>query len=168
MCKGTLWYKNKEKAAGNKNTSNKKGPNKGGNCLHLIFYLPDYVDHGSVTYYSYCFEQSDSNLMQYAILYFEFNVKDSNQTKKKEEDKFTTVTSMIFDSGAASGPYQNHSTTSNNQSNGSNSTTMSNRQHNGSSFYSSRAFSNSFHANNEDVKRMKKTVIVMLSRRTNL
>ena len=150
-------YRSKEKSRNkNSNTSNKKGLNS----LHLVFDLPDYVERDSVDYYSYCFEQNQYNPLQYAIAYFEFEVKDPNKAEKKEQDKFTTASSMIFDDGGSNG---NNTNPQNNQqrnghghnNNGQSFTSNTTNNSSSSSSNSSRAYSHSArHAPNEDVGMM--------------
>ena len=65
--------------------NSKKGLNKGTNSLHLIFNLPDYVNRDSVTYYSYCFEESQNNLLQYAIAYLNLMGKTQKGPKIKKK-----------------------------------------------------------------------------------
>ena len=145
-------YRAREKS--HNTTNGKKGQKKLSNSLHLIFDLPDYVDRDSVDYYSYCFEQSQNNLLQYAISYFEFDVKDPNEAKKKKEDKFTTASSMIFDSGAnqthGSSRSTNSSTHQTNHHNNSSTSSSGNMQSSSSSSATSQGFSNSFNANDND------------------
>ena len=56
--------------------ANKKGE-KENNAMTVIFNLPDFVSRENVKHYSYCFERSEFNELQYNITYFEFDTKDS-------------------------------------------------------------------------------------------
>ena len=97
-------YKKLEQQQFNKSTSSNK--NKEKNVLYLTFNLPEFVDRESALYYSYCFEPRDDNPLQYAIAYFEFDVK-SAKMKEEEEDKSTKMNSMIFSSQNRHGPNNN-------------------------------------------------------------
>ena len=77
----------------------KKDGKAGINTMSLTFILPDFVDRKSMQYYSYCFQQTASNDMQYAIAYFEMNTKKA----KKETNKSTSASSMIFSNQPSSG-----------------------------------------------------------------
>ena len=79
--------------------SDKKDGKAGINTMSLTFILPDFVDRKSMQYYSYCFQQTASNDMQYAIAYFEMNTKKA----KKETNESTSASSMIFSNQPSSG-----------------------------------------------------------------
>ena len=75
--------------------SQKKGKNDDeNNKMTLKFQLPDFVNRESLQHYSYCFEKSEDNPLQYSITYFEFDVKDPKE--EQEEEKFKTASSMFF------------------------------------------------------------------------
>ena len=108
-------YKKLEQQQFNKLTSSNK--NKEKNVLYLTFNLPEFVDRESALYYSYCFEPRDDNPLQYAIAYFEFDVK-SAKMKEEEEDKSTKMDSMIFSSQKRHGPNNNSNGGRSNSSSG--------------------------------------------------
>lgn len=60
--------------------------------------LPVPVAKSTVKHFTYCFDSSEYNQLQYAIAYFEFDTLESYQSRQKSTKKssFTTGASMIF------------------------------------------------------------------------
>ena len=67
------------------------------NEMLLKFNLPDFVSRENILHYSYCFQQTEYNQLQYNITYFEFETKASKVDIK--DDPFTKATSMFFSDG---------------------------------------------------------------------
>ena len=94
------------------------------NTMTLKFDLPDFIDRDKIKHYSYCFEKSQDNPLQYSITYFEFDVKDAKD--KEEDNKYETASSMFFSDNPTSGnaPAPNNGA---NNNNAHSSSTSSNR-----------------------------------------
>ena len=127
---------------------NQKGELEINNTMTVSFDLPDFVSREDIKHYSYCFQQSDFNKLQYTITYFEFNTKDS--VKKKQDENFTKACSMLFSNnpggngdGASSGGGNSSAEPKNDQS-----SSNRNNQHN-SSRHSGGRSSNQFNTSNQ-------------------
>ena len=133
--------KSSEKYHSNLKKSN-KSEKKNENKMTMSFKLPEFVDCNKLKHYSYCFEKSVDNPLQYSISYFEFDVKDPNEEKK--EDKFKKVSSMFFSDNKQQS-CNNTTSHSNNTSStrGGGATTSSSNTNTGTTFsFSARSFIN--------------------------
>ena len=63
------------------------------NKMTVSFKLPEFVNRDVFKHYSYCFEKSVDNPLQYSITYFEFDIKDP---KEKEDNTFRKAATMYF------------------------------------------------------------------------
>ena len=131
-----------------------KKKSKGGNdasIMTLTFDLPDFVDRDSVKHYSYCFEQRQNSQLQYAITYFEFDVKDA-KAQQEEKEKFTAASSMLFSNAPPPGNSNNNNSTNPATGGSSNTQNTSFLGNNGGVSFSDTTGNNLSNDNNEDFK----------------
>ena len=131
-----------------------KKKSKGGNdasIMTLTFDLPDFVDRDSVKHYSYCFEQRQNSQLQYAITYFEFDVKDA-KAQKEEKEKFTAASSMLFSNAPPPGNSNNNNSTNPATGGSSNTQNTAFLGNNGGVSFSGTTGNNLSNDNNEDFK----------------
>ena len=100
--------------------------NCGTNKMTLNFQLPEIVDREKLIHFSYCFEISDENPLQYSVAYFEFDTKSERQDIKSTKK---VAPSMTFQGGSSNGG--NNPSTRNGPSN--NSSSAASGQHSQSS-----------------------------------
>ena len=131
-----------------------KKKSKGGNdasIMTLTFDLPDFVDRDSVKHYSYCFEQRQNSQLQYAITYFEFDVKDA-KAQQEEKEKFTAASSMLFSNAPPPGNSNNNNSTNPATGGSSNTQNTAFLGNNGGVSFSGTTGNNLSNDNNEDFK----------------